>query len=105
MISTQHQWNGVVVAVFQMDKGDKIERHKHVHEHSTAVTRGQTKVSVWYPDGLVDFAMMPNGETARMPPEIEHEIEATEDGTIVVNMHTAVPPASQGIDGGIAFDD
>jgi quercetin dioxygenase-like cupin family protein len=105
MISAPHQWNGVVASVFLMDKGDKIERHKHVHEHSTAVVRGQTKVSIWYPEGLVEFAMIPNGETARMPADFEHEIEATEDDTIVVNMHAIASPAFAGKDGGIAFDD
>jgi quercetin dioxygenase-like cupin family protein len=105
MKKTVHRWERVAAAVFQLNTGEKIERHSHMHEHTTAVIRGSTRVSVWFPDGLLDFEMAPDDGYATMPADIEHEIEAMADDTIVINMEMPAPPALKGQDGGITFHD
>jgi len=52
--------------------------------------------------------MRPGDSYATMPADIEHEITAIENDTIIINMHTLTAPAAPGTagaDGGIAYDD
>ena len=108
MSVTTHRWGDVVASVFQLNDRERIPKHQHPYEHSTCVVRGSSNVCVWYPDGLVEFEMRPGDSYATMPADIEHEITAIENDTIIINMHTLTAPAAPGTagaDGGIAYDD
>jgi quercetin dioxygenase-like cupin family protein len=108
MITTVHEWDGMLLSLFQMNAGEKIARHKHSHTHTTGVARGQTKVSIFYYDNpeITDvFNMRPGDRDFPFPANTPHEIEAIEDGTIVVNLchsHSLGVPAKAG---GLALDD
>jgi quercetin dioxygenase-like cupin family protein len=106
--TTVHQWDGILLSLFQMDAGDKIERHSHPFQHTTGVARGSTRVTLFdTPIEDAVFLMVPGYKDFAFPPNVEHEIEALEDGTIVVNLsHVADQgePGKPGEDGGIAYD-
>jgi len=105
---TIHEWNGMRVDLWRMDAGDKIDRHKHPFSHTTGVARGKTRVTVFYSDDPIkieEFSMLPGDVDFAFPPNVEHEIEALEDGTIIVNMQFPGLPGQKGNDGGIATDD
>jgi len=104
---TVHEWNGMRADLWRMDAGDKIERHSHPFVHSTGVACGSTKVTLFGDHGYLhsSWEMRPGGDEFAFPPSIEHEIEALEDGTIIVNMQYPGLPAQNGNDGGIATDD
>ena len=102
---TVHEWNGMRVDVWRMDKGDKLEQHSHPFVHTTGVARGETKVRVWYDYGKDIMFMKPGDGDFEFTPNIEHEIEALVDDTIIVNIQYPGLPGKQGNDGGIATDD
>lgn len=104
---TVHEWNGMRVDLWRMDAGDKIERHSHPFQHTTGVARGRSMVTVWYSTlGWIEtYEMKPGDKDFAFPPNVEHEIEVLEDGTIIVNMTYPGLPGQKGNDGGIATDD
>jgi len=111
---TVREWNGMRVDVWRMDAGDKIDRHSHPFVHSTGVVCGSTKISLFESvavDGLFSGTvkdsrvMLPGDKDFAFPSNVEHEIEALEDGTIIVNMQFTGLPGRKGNDGGIATDD
>jgi quercetin dioxygenase-like cupin family protein len=107
MKTTVHEWDGFLLSLFQMDKGEKIARHQHNHVHTTSVARGKTEVEIYsvgiwgsgsYTEGEI-FVMVPGYRDRPFPPNIPHEIRALEDDTIVVNLthlHSLGPPAKSG---------
>ncbi len=100
---TTHEWGDVTATVFQLNTGEAIPRHKHPFIHSTRVIRGSVRVDI---DGEASFAMRSVSDRDMiLPADIDHEITALEDDTIIVNMHTPPPPGQKGDDGGITFDD
>ena len=107
-IVTVHEWNGIRVDLWQMDAGDKIERHSHPFVHTTGVVRGSSKVTIFRGKASDVILMYPGIRDFAFPPDFDHEIEALEDGTIIVNMQCpGLPglPGQKGNDGGIATDD
>ena len=104
---TVHEWNGMRVDVWRMDAGDKIDRHKHPFSHTTGVSRGSTIVTLFFEELLENatFKMVPGSKDFIFETNEEHEIEAFEDNTIIVNMQFTGVPGKQGKDGGIATDD
>ena len=107
---TVHEWDGMLLSLFQMDAGDKIDRHSHPFVHTTGVARGSTRVTL-FPAESVDRAdrimlMMPGMKDFPFPANVEHEIEALEDGTIIVNLsHSQTPPGEPAQDGGLMLED
>jgi len=107
---TVHEWNGMRVDVWRMDAGDKIERHKHPFVHSTGVAYGKSRVTL-FGEFPISLDMIPGDRNQAFPENVEHEIEALENGTIIVNMqYPGIPglpglPGQKGNDGGIATDD
>jgi len=110
---TIHHWNGIRADVWKLDRGDKIERHKHAFMHSTGVVQGRTKVTLFnlpeqdtIPEVSLSWEMVPHDQDYAFTPEIEHEIEAIEDGTIVVNLSNAIksPLGEPGKPGGLMMD-
>ena len=95
MIINIYSFNGTTSVVYKMDKGEKIRNHKHSFVHSTGVISGSTLLTV---DGDYPLSMK-EGDNRNLPANIFHEIEATSDVTIVINMQEGeyVPPATGGI--------
>jgi hypothetical protein len=105
---TVRHWEGLQGDVWRLDRGDKIERHKHAYRHSTGVVQGRTKVTLFkhefgYPQS---WEMDSGSHDYGFEPDMEHEIEALEDGTIVVNMSNNImaPPGKPGKAGGLMLD-
>jgi hypothetical protein len=106
---TVHEWDGMLLSLFQMDAGDKIERHSHPFQHTTGVARGSTKVTLFddTSDGISEsWAMYPGEPDFPFPANVEHEIEALQDGTIIVNLsHSQTPAGEPARDGGLELED
>jgi quercetin dioxygenase-like cupin family protein len=79
-------WNGVLTSTYMLDKGEHVGggRHRHSVEHSTQCVAGEVDVAI-YDDQLVPRFTLRPGEFASLAANIDHDIVATVDGTIVVN--------------------
>lgn len=80
---TYHRFRDVGVTVYHLNKGEKVARHVHSFEHTTAVSAGRSKVTV---DGDAPFEMVSGDADYSLPAKRYHEVEAVEDGTIVVHV-------------------
>lgn len=80
---SQHRFAGVVATVYFLDRGEGIPRHKHPFEHTTACSRGRSRVQI---EGMKPFEMVPGMSDYVLPAERYHEVQAIEDGTVVVHM-------------------
>lgn len=80
-------WNGTTAAVWHLDKGKCVSggKHKHDVEHTVMTLAGATKVHI-YDVGERPHHMTPDDPALVLPAGIYHEITATVDGTIVMNM-------------------
>jgi hypothetical protein len=105
---TVHQWDGMLLSLFQMDAGDKIERHNHKKQgitHTTGVAKGMSEVEIWS-DPPQKFIMKPHDKDFVFDMETDHEITALEDGTIIVNLsHSQTPTGEPAQDGGLMLED
>jgi quercetin dioxygenase-like cupin family protein len=72
-----------VISIYYMDAGDKIPRHIHPNEHTTACLAGETEVDI---DDHPLFHMKPGEGSVPLPPKIYHEVRAMVDGTIVMHV-------------------
>jgi quercetin dioxygenase-like cupin family protein len=103
---TVHEWDGMLLSLFQMDAGDKIERHSHPFQHTTGVARGRTKVTIFHLEDDEYYWMQPGTPEFAFPVNVEHEIEALLDDTIIVNLsHSQTPAGVPAQDGGVLFED
>ncbi len=106
---TVHQWDGFVLSLYQMKTGERIARHKHPFVHTTGVSRGSTKITLFgeLENGFVDssFVMIPGDKDFAFPSNVEHEIEALEDDTIIANIHRLPSSGSHGNNGGLMMED
>jgi quercetin dioxygenase-like cupin family protein len=105
---TVHEWDGMLLSLFQMDAGDKIDRHSHPFVHTTGVGRGRTRVTLFGDRGYLhsSWEMKPGDSDFAFPQLVEHEIEALEDGTIIVNLsHTQTPEGEPARNGGLLLED
>jgi hypothetical protein len=112
MITTIHSYGGVTATVYVMNKGEKIPRHQHPFPHTTGVAAGQSAVEMY---GNTPFLgeMIVGDIPLVLPKNIDHEIRALVDGTVVVNMtigQTAPQvytdsPAAQAQAGGVTLHD
>lgn len=75
-------WAGVTATVYFLDAGESIGRHKHPISHTTQVITGATNVET----GQLLECMNPNSPMIELPADIDHEIIAVVNGTIVLNM-------------------
>lgn len=103
-IATVHEYDDMVLSLFQMDSGDVIERHKHPMIHTTGVARGATRVEIFYEDRTEEIEVRPGVKDFPFPPGVEHQITAIEDGTIVVNLSKILKPKEHGKPGIIASE-
>ena len=95
MITTIHSYGGVTATVYVMNKSEKIPRHQHSFTHTTSVAAGITQVVLWHekeqPPRLEWFEMVPGDKPRELPANIDHEIIAYVDGTVVVNLSVGGP--------------
>ncbi len=84
MRATSTTWAGVTATVYYLDKGEKGPRHRHGVTHTTQVIIGAVFVEVF--DGRAAEVMGPEDRPLELPANIDHEITATMDGTIILNM-------------------
>ena len=109
MITSIHTYGGVTATVYVMSKGEKIPRHQHTFAHTTGVAQGRSRVEIF--GDLPSMFKMGEGDKAyELPPNIDHEITAIRENTVVVNMavvnsaNAGIPgPAAQA--GGVALHD
>lgn len=104
-IPTAHEFEDMLLSLFQMDAGDKIDRHAHPFVHTTGVARGKTLVEIWYPEGKKEITFEPGMKDFPFPPDVDHQITAIEDGTIIVNLSKIAKPKEHGKPGVIISDD
>jgi hypothetical protein len=84
---TSHTWNGVTATVYYLDKGEKVPRHRHDVDHTTSVLRGSADVVVYGGEASAKLMRRVWGVPLEvLPANLDHEITAMEDGTIVMNM-------------------
>lgn len=76
-------WNGVTAMVYHLHAGEKIGRHGHIIDHTTMVLAGAVMVRE---EGFPSFTMRPDSVTHVLIAGRQHEIEAIEAGTMVLNM-------------------
>lgn len=75
--------HGVIIGIYFLDKGENIPKHRHSITHDASVAKGSAEVEV---QGQPKFKMTRRGQIFELPANIDHEIRALEDGTIIVNV-------------------
>ena len=71
-------------------------RHQHPFVHTTFVAAGTSEVEVYrWPNSSEYFQMIPGQSRFELPPDIDHEIRALEDGTVVVNLSIGGPHSTE----------
>src|SRR5882672_4871293 len=89
MKATTHTFGGVTSTVYQMNAGEKVDRHRHIDiSHTTGVIAGRSEVEIWEDTGESQqiFQMEPGQIDYILPPNIDHEVRSIVDGTIVIHM-------------------
>ena|ERR1700719_3522534 len=87
MITTIHSYGGLTATVYVMAKGEKIPRHQHTFPHTTSVAAGKSEVVILGGDASAQLLhMLPGDPPEILPPNIDHEIRALTDDTVVVNL-------------------
>src|SRR5262249_52269677 len=84
MRSQVYYWSGVTATVYYLSKGEKVSRHQHSFEHTTVPLFGASEVQIF--DGRPAIPMTHENNNLTLPANIDHEITASEDGTIIMNM-------------------
>jgi oxalate decarboxylase/phosphoglucose isomerase-like protein (cupin superfamily) len=91
MKTTVHYFAGVTATVYQMEAGEKVARHRHPNEHTTAVIAGCSEVHIWHDDNTSPYAdrifrMYPGNSDFILFSNRYHEVQALETPTIVIHM-------------------
>lgn len=76
------KYDGVHIQVFHVNKGEGIPKHSHEYSHLTVCHAGSITVR----KGGIEHVMNKNSTPVNLLAPDEHEIEATEDGTVFVNV-------------------
>lgn len=83
MFTSQHRFGDVIVSIYHLNKGEGVPRHAHPDSHTTAVSKGRSRVLI---EGREPFEMVPGDSDCMLPPSLHHEIRALEDGTVVAHI-------------------
>jgi len=102
-----YTWGGVAATVYYLNRGEKVDRHQHPIEHTTVPLVGQSLVDI--DDGRALTIMKPGDPNLTLPANVDHEIMAVDDGTVVMNMVVGsvsgdMVVAKDGEDGGVELD-
>ena len=88
MIQTiTNTYYGVTSSLYYRDTGETIPRHQHPFDHTTQVVRGRTRVDL-FGKPPVSFEMTFTDPAYVIPPNVDHEITALDDGTVILNVST-----------------
>lgn len=75
-------YDGAVVNVFHVNKGEGLPRHEHIYAHASFCTAGSVIIRKENKELVMDKTTQPvNLKAAEW-----HEIEALEDNTVFVNI-------------------
>lgn len=87
MTTTPHirMYGHVMVAIYYMDAGDNIGRHQHNIPHKTRVIVGASRVDI-FDNPHITIRMRFDDPEVTLPPFLDHEITAIENGTVVMNV-------------------
>lgn len=101
-------WAGVTATIYELDTAEKIVRHQHDVAHTTMAIAGMAILDI--SDGFERRSMTPANSYVILPADVDHEITAVMDGTIVLNMikgdGVATAPAGDvAPSGGVALHD
>lgn len=91
-------FNDTTTIVYFMSKGETIGRHNHLTEkvgHTTGVASGRSRVTIYRNNVpsenkyavLSQFELTPENVHSELDYKTDHDIEALEDGTVVIHMH------------------
>ena len=78
-------WNGTTCTVYEMQAGEKINRHSHTVQHVTQAIQGEVKIDI-LADGYGEYILNPGDPALILPAEIEHEISVFGDSATIVSM-------------------
>lgn len=115
MRQVNHIWNRTVATVYHLEAGEKVARHRHDFEHTTAVIAGRTEVVVW--DNAWDSnaprvtAMTPADGDYILPANLDHEVRALVPSIVIhigdIYPDRPLPPQLPPpvVNGGVMMDD
>lgn len=104
---SQHKFGDTQAAVYFLDAGETIPRHRHPFVHSTSVAAGKAQVKIWNGPLQTETLRIIEGDIG-LPAGFDHEILALENGSIIINMSPISAVAScaaPGKTGGIMMAD
>ena len=83
-ITPYHQflYSGTQLNVYHANKGEGLPKHQHNFNHATVCHVGSCVVRVKGKEIIMNC----NSQPIDLPANIDHEIEALEDGTVFVNI-------------------
>ena len=74
---------GTTTSVYFFEKGERLIKHRHNVPHTTTVIAGATVVEIF--DGSsAPIYMTPETDTLLLPADVDHEIMAVHNGTIMI---------------------
>jgi hypothetical protein len=80
-------YNGARINVFHVNKGEGLEKHRHIYTHASMCNAGSCVVKVWQEDESVkEYIIDKYSQPLNLPHTKFHEIEALEDDTVFVNV-------------------
>ena len=84
IVTPYHQflYSGAQLNVYHANKGDGLPKHQHTFDHATVCHVGSCVVRVKGKEIIMNC----NSQPIDLPANIDHEIEALEDGTVFVNV-------------------
>jgi quercetin dioxygenase-like cupin family protein len=89
------RYGDVTSTVYYLNKGDMIAKHRHTVNHGTVVLEGATVVEIF--DGRAPIFMGPETDLLDLPANIDHEVLAVTDGTIIVHPTVGSMPPADGV--------
>lgn len=98
------RWKDVALGLYFMDAGGIIAMHQHTWEHTICLLAGEGEIEI-AGSGITKMEMAKNYV---LPANIDHEIRALQNGTIMVGMtddRSLGKPAQKGRDGGVMLHD
>jgi len=83
-VSPRHMltYDGAVVSVYHVNKGEGLPRHEHMYAHLTMCHAGSCIIRK---EGK-EYIFTKDTQPANLVADEWHEIEALEDGTVFVNV-------------------
>jgi quercetin dioxygenase-like cupin family protein len=76
-------YDGARINVYHANKGQGLPMHGHIYSHATMCNSGSCLITL---DNGKTFVMNKNTQPVNLLANIEHQIEALEDGTVFVNI-------------------